>query len=108
VSKAPLQDRPADKPKEAVPAAKSMLGRARNPPVVAKHCWTAVADLVAVLRRRWETGVCLRAHAHGETWQPVVLPVKGPTADELLHCFEEVRKWVAAFESDVAGRLDVE
>ena len=84
------------------------LGRPRNPPVVTRHCWTAVADLIAVLRRRWETGSYLRAHAGGETWEPVVLPIKGPTADELLHCFEDVRKWVAVFESDAMGRLDVE
>ena len=46
-----------------------------------------------------DTGVYLRAHAGGKTWDPVVLPVKGPTPDELLHRFEDVRKWVAAFES---------
>jgi hypothetical protein len=89
-------------------AAKNILGRGRNPRVVAQRRWTAVADLVAVLRRRWETGVYLRAHARGEAWEPVVLPVKGPTADELLHRFEEVRKWVAEFESDSMGRLDLE
>ena len=89
-------------------ATKNILGRARNPPVGAKHRWSTVADLVAVLRRRWERGVYLRAHAGGETWEPVVLPVKGPTPDELLHRFEDVRKWVAAFELDAMGCLDVE
>ncbi len=109
MSKARLQeDQVAGKLKRANGGNQNSLGRAWNPPVGAKGSWSSVTDLVAVVRRRWDTGAYLRAHAGGETWEPVVLPVKGPTPDELLHNFEDVRKWVAAFESDAFGRLDVE
>lgn len=70
--------------------------------------WTRAADLVAVLRRRWDSGRYLKAYARGEVWEPVVLPVKGPNADELLHRFEDVRKWVAGFEAEVDRSLAVE
>ncbi len=70
--------------------------------------WTKATDLVAVLRRRWGSGRYLRAYARGEGWEPVVLPVKGPNADELLHRFEEVRKWVAAFQAGADRSLQIE
>lgn len=73
-----------------------------------KRRWTTVPDLVSVLRRRWGTGLYLRAYARGEAWEPIVLPVRGPTAAELLHRFEEVRNWVAAFEHDAVECLDIE
>jgi hypothetical protein len=37
-----------------------------------------------------------------------VLPVKGPNAEELLHRFEEVRKWAAAFEAEADRSFEVE
>jgi hypothetical protein len=70
--------------------------------------WTKAADLVAVLRRRWESGRYLQAYARGDVWEPVVLPVKGPNGDELLHRFEEVRKWAAAFEADADRSFEIE
>jgi hypothetical protein len=33
-------------------------------------------------------------------WEPVTLPVKGPTAAEFLDRFEEARRWVADFERE--------
>jgi hypothetical protein len=66
------------------------------------------ADLVTVLRRRWDTGRYLQAFARGDPWEPIVLPVKGPNADELLHRFEEVRKWVAAFEDGIDRSFQIE
>ena len=70
--------------------------------------WTKVADLVAVLRRRWNSGRYLKAYARGEPWEPVVLAIKGPNADELLHRFEEARKWAAAFEADADRSMQIE
>jgi hypothetical protein len=109
VTKAPSgQNQPHRGPTDKAPAGAHRFGAVPSPSAARKHRWTVVADLVAVLRRRWETGLYLRAHGGGEPWQPIVLPVKGPTADELLHRFEDVRKWAAAFESDAAERMDVE
>jgi hypothetical protein len=70
--------------------------------------WTAPADVVAVLRRRWDTGRYLKAFARGDEWEPIVLPVRGPNADELLHRFEEVRNWVAAFEAGIDRSFQIE
>jgi hypothetical protein len=82
--------------------------RAGPTPLAKRPGWTAPADLVAVLRRRWDTGRYLKAFARGDEWEPLVLPVKGPNADELLHRFEEVRKWVAAFEAGVDRSFQIE
>ena len=37
-----------------------------------------------------------------------MLPVKGPTGEELLHRFEEVRKWAAAFEAEADRSFQIE
>jgi hypothetical protein len=82
--------------------------RAGQTPPAKRPGWTAPADLVAILRRRWDTGRYLKGHARGDEWEPIVLPVKGPNADELLHRFEEVRKWVAAFEAGIDRSFQIE
>jgi hypothetical protein len=107
--KAPLQEnRPARRLRDPIPATDNGFRRASTPSAVPKQRWSTVADLVALLRRRWETGLYLRGHAAREPWEPVVLPVKGPTADELLHRFEAVQKWAAGFESDALDRFEIE
>ena len=70
--------------------------------------WTEPVDLVAVLRKRWDSGRYLAAYARGDHWEPIVLPVKGPTGEELLHRFEEVRKWAAAFEAGADRSFQIE
>jgi hypothetical protein len=62
--------------------------------------WTRVAQLVATLRRRWETGIYLKSYAAGEPWQPVSLPVKGPGATDLLERLDASRNWLARFERE--------
>lgn len=64
--------------------------------------WTNVGDLRAVLERRWRSGRWLTAHAAGDDWTPLSLPVRGPKADELLDRLDDVRAWVARFERDCA------
>ncbi len=60
--------------------------------------WTEVGQLTAILRRRWDTGLYLKGHLAQEPWQPVELPVKGPTAGELLDRLDEARQWLGRFE----------
>ena len=62
--------------------------------------WTGADQLVATLRRRWDTGLYLKAYAGGEPWQPVTLPVKGPGAADLLERLDASRNWLARFERD--------
>jgi hypothetical protein len=68
--------------------------------------WTEVADLVAILRKRWNSGRYLRAFASGEPWESLTLSVKAPTATDLLEHLEAARDWRARFERDSqsAGR----
>ena len=62
--------------------------------------WTDVRQLRASLKRRWEAGRYLRDYCVSVPWEPVILPVKGPTAAEFLDRFEEARRWVADFERE--------
>jgi len=76
--------------------------------------WTDVGQLVSTLQKRWNTGRYLRAYAAGEQWEPITLPVKGPSAGDLLDLFDEARKWAADFERDAgaggpgSGRFSIE
>jgi hypothetical protein len=62
--------------------------------------WSNVDDLVAILRKRWTTGRYLREYAQGLPWTPVELPVKAPSAAELLDRFEEAVRWAEKFQRD--------
>jgi len=67
--------------------------------------WTDVEQLVSTLQKRWNTGRYLRAYAARARWESITLPVKGPSAGDLLDHFDEARKWAAEFEWDAgAGR----
>ncbi|MHB1598067.1 MAG: DUF3322 domain-containing protein [Acidimicrobiales bacterium] len=66
--------------------------------------WTDVDELVAVLRRRWQDGRYAAAYAAGAAWAPVSLPVKGPTAAELLEHFDEAQRWAERFHRDSRTR----
>jgi len=66
--------------------------------------WTTVADLVATLRRRWDSGRYLRSYAEGAEWVPIELPVKAPSAAELLDRFDEALAWSERFQKDSQPR----
>jgi hypothetical protein len=67
--------------------------------------WTDVEQLVSKLQKRWNTGQYLRAYAAADRWESITLPVKGPSAGDLLDHFDEARKWAAEFERGAyAGR----
>jgi hypothetical protein len=80
------------------------VNAARRPDVPG---WTQIEELVAGLRRRWDTGLYLKAYLAGEPWQTAELPVKGPTADEFLAHLDRARRWLNRFEQQ-AGPLSVE
>jgi hypothetical protein len=68
--------------------------------------WTTPQDIRNLLRKRWTTGTYLEMIARGIGWEPLSLPIRGPKAGELAARFEEVRRWVAQWET--AGLLRVE
>jgi hypothetical protein len=69
--------------------------------------WTTVADVVQTLRRRWETGGFLSAHAVGRRWEPVPVPIRGPSAAELGEHFSAAQVWAAGWIGGAASlRVD--
>lgn len=71
--------------------------------------WTTVAELVDKLQRRWDRGTFLRAHAAGEPFVPLSLPVRGPKASDVLDDLDGVRRWIERFTRDAdRHHLDVE
>ncbi|MBU3995645.1 MAG: hypothetical protein KKF42_07710 [Actinobacteria bacterium] len=65
--------------------------------------WTTAADVEEKLRRRWARGELLRAHALGEPFVPLSMPLRGPTAETLADRLTEARAWAAAFERAAEG-----
>lgn len=60
--------------------------------------WTTTDTLRARVRRHWENGSLLRAYAANESFTPMSIPIKGPTASEIAPQLERVRRWVVALE----------
>jgi len=59
--------------------------------------WTTPAELKARLRRRWESGELLAAHAT-QRWEPVVVPLRAPTAAETAGDFGAAQEWLTAWQ----------
>ena len=62
--------------------------------------WTNVNDLIATLRKRWSTGRYLSDYAGNVPWTPIELPVKTPSAGELLDHFDDAVRWAEEFQRD--------
>ena len=73
------------------------------------HGWTTAADIVARVRRRWDDGSLLAGHANREPFDPIDLPLRGPTAAQIGDDVAAVREWVAAMTtgSGDGARYDV-
>jgi hypothetical protein len=70
--------------------------------------WTTRADVVARLRRRWDTGEFLTGYAGHHPWQPVDVPLRGPRPREIGADFAAVQDWVRAWRAEQGGPLRVE
>jgi hypothetical protein len=62
--------------------------------------WTNVSDLITTLRKRWATGRYLSDYAGNAPWTPIELPVKAPSASELLDQFDAAVRWAEGFQRD--------
>ena len=65
--------------------------------------WTTPADIAARVRRRWDDGSLLRAHAVGEPFAPIKVPLRGPKPSQIGDDLGAARDWVAALD---VGRHD--
>lgn len=69
--------------------------------------WTRQPDVIALLRKRWDSGSYLAAMAAGQ-WQPVEVPLHGPTAAQLAQSFGEVQDWARAWSLADPDVLSIE
>jgi len=77
--------------------------------------WTTWPDVRTQLRRRWERGTFLAAHAAGLPFEPLDLPIRRPWPRDIGDRFDEVRAWrdgwtavprgIRVVETPVGGRL---
>lgn len=65
--------------------------------------WTTPDDIAARVRRRWDDGSLLRSHASGQPFEPIEVPLRGPTPSQIGDDVAAARAWVAALD---AGRRD--
>ena len=67
--------------------------------------WTPPADLRTQVRRLWDRGRILSSLATGETFFPIRLVLKRPSAAELRDHFDEARTWSASLRAMPHVRL---
>jgi hypothetical protein len=78
------------------------------PSVTRRPSWTSPEDVVAKLRRRWETGEFLAALALRSPWEPLAVPLRTPTAPELTEHFGAAQDWVARWQRVDSGLVRLE
>lgn len=61
--------------------------------------WTTPADIRVQALKLWDKGALLAGMAGGASLFPRRLTFKGPTSTELAQRFDEVRDWIAGFNS---------
>lgn len=72
------------------------------------RAWTEPADVLLTLRRRWESGIELAAFAAGEAYEPIQLPIRGPSAGDLAARFGEAQDWTARWERATGRTLRIQ
>lgn len=72
------------------------------------HGWTRPADVRAAVRKKWDSGVLLTRFAAGQDWEPLGIPIRGPSARQLGERLAEARQWAAEWADAARGPLRVE
>jgi len=65
--------------------------------------WTTLADLRALLQRRWDKGELLAERIASSGLFPLRLSLRGPSSRELSERFDAVRSWAAELQQQAAG-----
>lgn len=65
--------------------------------------WTTPDDIAARVRRRWDDGSLLRAHANGDPFDPIEVPLRGPKPSQIGDDLAAARDWVAALDAGRRG-----
>ncbi len=70
--------------------------------------WTRPGEVRAWLDKKWQSGALLTALAEGVEWEPLGVPLRGPTAGEIAGRLAEVQRWAAEWGQAGRGPLRVE
>jgi hypothetical protein len=62
----------------------------------------------AAVRKKWDSGALLVRFATGQDWEPLDIPIRGPSARQIGEQLGEVQKWAAEWEGTARGPLRVE
>ncbi|WP_433562092.1 Wadjet anti-phage system protein JetD domain-containing protein [Nocardia sp. CA-151230] len=68
--------------------------------------WTTRADVVAKLRRRWDSGEFLTAYASDASLFPLEVPLRGPGPRELATDLSAAQEWAAQWRKANGVRLE--
>ena len=61
--------------------------------------WTSPADIEARVRRAWDSGALLSSYASGQPFEPITVPLRGPTPAQIGDDLGAVQRWVAVLDS---------
>jgi hypothetical protein len=70
--------------------------------------WTTEADVIAAIRRRWTRGDLLRPLVDGVAWEPIGVPLRGPSPSEISSDFGRAQDWVTQWAKTDPKRLRVQ
>ncbi len=59
--------------------------------------WSTPAEVIGGLRRRWDSGNLLARYASGDGWEPIGLPIRGPTVSDVASDFGAAQDWARSW-----------
>jgi hypothetical protein len=62
--------------------------------------WGSSSNIRFQLERKWKSGQILAAGIQGGSMFPMRIPLKHPTAEEIINRFDEVRQWIKTLSGD--------
>lgn len=60
--------------------------------------WSSPGDVAARLRRRWSSGDLLSSYSRGLPFEPIAVPLRGPSPGEIAAELAPVRDWITGLE----------
>lgn len=65
--------------------------------------WTTAKGVADRVRKRWTSGALLRERAAGASFQPIEVPLRGPSSADLAERLDVVREWAATISRAAHG-----
>ncbi|MEU3511562.1 DUF3322 domain-containing protein [Streptomyces longwoodensis] len=59
--------------------------------------WTSPEDVIESLRRKWNSGRYLAAAAQGHPFEPISVPLKGPTSTDVNRHYSKALEWAQSW-----------